>query len=70
MYAYNRITLLYGRNFRNIVNQLYFNKTSKKWGKKPLEKNKGKESCWQKKKNKQTNPNPKSARYTSYHEHV
>ena len=26
---YNRITLLYSRNDHNMVNQLYFNKTSK-----------------------------------------
>ena len=33
-YMYNRITLLHSRNYNNIVNQLYFKKTSKKWGKK------------------------------------
>ena len=27
MYMYNLITLLYNRNYYNIVNQLYFNKT-------------------------------------------
>ena len=29
---YNKITLLYSRNNHNLVNQLYFNKTFKKWG--------------------------------------
>ena len=27
VYVYNWITLLYSRNYHNIVNQLYFNKT-------------------------------------------
>ena len=26
MYMYDRVTLLYSRNWHNIVNQLYFNK--------------------------------------------
>ena len=30
---YNSITLLYSRNYHNIVNQLYFNKTFKHGGK-------------------------------------
>ena len=30
----NWITLLYNRNYHNIVNQLYLNKTFKKWKKK------------------------------------
>ena len=31
VYMYNYITLLYSRNYHNIVNQLYFNRTLKKW---------------------------------------
>ena len=30
MYTYERTSLLYSRNDHNLVNQLYFNKTSKK----------------------------------------
>ena len=29
LYMHNRITLWYGRNYHNIVNQLYINKTLK-----------------------------------------
>ena len=36
VYMYNWIILLNSRNFHNIVNQLYFNKTLKKWKKKKI----------------------------------
>ena len=35
-YMYNWITLLYSRNYHNIVYQLYFIKTLKKWKKEKL----------------------------------
>ena len=35
VYVYNGIILLHSRNYRNIVNQLYFNETLKKLKKKP-----------------------------------
>ena len=34
---YNWITLLYNRDYHKIVNQLYFNKSLKKWGEKAIE---------------------------------
>ena len=34
VYMYNWITSLYSRNYHKLVNQLYFNKTWKKWRKK------------------------------------
>ena len=36
VYKYDRVTLLYSRNYHTLANQLHFDKTLKKWKKKEL----------------------------------